>query len=111
MANLIVLNNDGTQTTLDSSTLGGSTALFQTELDFGNKPIKSKKFIVGAGGFTGSEKVLIHPCAIPASGRGQDDWEWDSVQFAAKSEIDQFVIYAFSNTKIGGRRTIFYSIN
>lgn len=103
---------DGTKFVRDDNTLVTPTMnLVEDELDFGVKPTRSKKFTITNGLLVGSEKIVVFPSGNIAGGRGIDDWEWDTVQFAAKSDVGSFTIYAYSNTRIGGRRKIYYSIN
>lgn len=91
------------------------TAIFgktvEVEIDFGSNPVSGKRFtITDALAFTTS-KILVHPSGNPATGRGSDDWEWDSIQFAAKGNTGTFTLYAKASGKIRGKRKIFYTIN
>lgn len=83
----------------------------EVEIDFGSNPVSGKKFtITDALAFTTSQ-ILVHPSGNPATGRGSDDWEWDSIQFAAKGNTGTFTLYAKASGKIRGKRKIFYTIN
>jgi hypothetical protein len=111
MALLVTLQANGTKSTIDTSTLGVSSSLIEIEIDFGNIPIKSKRFIINDVLANTSSKIIVNPSGNIATARGLDDWEWDSINFAVKSNLGSFVIYAKSNTKVGGKRKIFYTIN
>lgn len=83
----------------------------EIEIDFGSYPVSGKRFtITDALAFTTSQ-ILVHPSGNPATGRGSDDWEWDSIQFAAKGNTGTFTLYAKASGKISGKRKIFYIIN
>lgn len=95
----------------DTISVSGGITLVEAEIDFGVKPVRSKRFTISSIGTTSSNKIIAFPSGNVATGRGQDDWEWDTVNFSVKGTTDAIIIYAYSNTRIGGKRKIYYSIN
>lgn len=89
----------------------GGITVTEVEIDFGNKPIHSKRFTITDGTVGPTSKILVFPSGNPATGRGSDDWEWDMIGFSAKAGSGNFTLYAKSDTNIGGKRNIFYTIN
>jgi hypothetical protein len=84
----------------------------EIEIDFGTTPVRAKRFTITDALVTGStKKILVNPSGNVATGRGSDDWEWDSIQFAAKANTGNFTLYANASGKILGKRKIFYTIN
>lgn len=105
--NISLTYNDGSNTlTIDAA--GGS--LTETEIDFGSTPIRSKKFTVIDGSVTGSSKISVVPSGNVGTGRVGDDWEWDSIAFAAKAAAGSFTITAFASGRIMGNRKVYYSV-
>lgn len=89
----------------------GTTDVTEIEIDFGVNPVRSKRFTITDVAITETSKVLVNPSGNIATGRGIDDWEWDSIQFAAKSNSGNFLLYAKASGGIGGKRKIFYTVN
>lgn len=90
----------------------GSLTVTEIEIDFGTTPVRAKRFTITDALVTGStKKILVNPSGNVATGRGSDDWEWDSIQFAAKANTGNFTLYANASGKILGKRKIFYTIN
>lgn len=106
----LIVNENGKVGVLDD-TGGGSLTVTEVEIDFGTTPISSKRFIITDAGVTNTSKILVNPSGGAAADRGLDDWEWDSIQFAAKAGTGEFTLYAKASGKIGGKRRIFYTIN
>ena len=90
---------------------GTTGNVIETEIDFGNTPRKSKKFLIVNALSSLTSKIIVTPSGNPATGRGSDDWEWDSINFVAKATTGSFTVYANSPTRIKGKRKIFYTIN
>ncbi len=90
---------------------GGSLTVTEVEIDFGTSARRSKRFTITDALAGPTSKILVFPSGNVATGRGQDDWEWDTIQFSAKSNTGNFTLFAYSNTRVGGKRKIFYTIN
>lgn len=88
---------------------GGGLTLTEFEVDFGTKPIRSKKFTITAAGVSGSSKVIVSPSGNVATGRVGDDWEWDSISTSAKAGTGQFVLTCFASGKVAGKRKFYYT--
>lgn len=83
----------------------------EVEIDFGSTPTTGKKFtITDTLSFTTS-LITVKPSGNPATGRGSDDWLWDSIEFAAKGNNGNFTVYAKASGRIKGKRKILYTIN
>lgn len=108
---LKVLRVNAAETDYELATPAGGATIIETEIDFGSTPLKSKRFIITDAAATTLSKIIINPSGNPAAGRGSDDWLWDTIQFAAKGNTGTFTLYATSNTRIKGKRKIFYTIN
>lgn len=93
--------------TLPSS---GAT-ITEVEINFGVKPTTGTKFTITDATATALSKIQVTASGNPATGRGQDDWLWDTVTFAAKGNTGNFTLYAKASGRIGGKRKIFYTIN
>lgn len=90
---------------------GSSITVIETEIDFGNSPTPSKRFTITDASATPSSKIIVTGSGNTATGGAEDDWEWDAINFVAKSNTGTFTLFAYSNTLIGGKRKIFYTIN
>lgn len=88
---------------------GGGLTLTEFEVDFGTKPVRSKKFIITAAGVSGSSKVIVSPSGNVATGRVGDDWEWDAISTSAKAGTGQFVLTCFASGKVAGKRKFYYT--
>ncbi len=88
---------------------GGGLTLTEIEVDFGTKPIRSKKFTITAAGVTGTSKIIVTPSGNVAAGRVGDDWEWDSIATSAKAGTGQFVLTCFASGKVAGKRKFYYT--
>ena len=88
---------------------GGGLTLTEFEVDFGTKPIRSKKFTITAAGVTGSSKVIVNPSGNVATGRVGDDWEWDAISTSAKAGTGQFVLTCFASGRVAGKRKFYYT--
>jgi hypothetical protein len=91
------------------------TAIFgkttEVEIDFGTKPIRTKRFTITDALAATTSKILITPSGNIGTNRGTDDWEWDTINFAAKGNSGNFTLSAYASGKVGGKRKIFYTIN
>lgn len=83
----------------------------EIEIDFGSTPTGDKKFTITDALSASTSMILVHSSGNPATGRGSDDWQWDTIQFAAKGNTGNFTLYAKASGKIKGKRKIFYTIN
>lgn len=90
---------------------GGGGTVNQLEIDFGNTPRTGKTFTITDPLVTPTSKIIVNPSGNPATGRGTDDWEWDSITFAARAETGSFKLYSSSSTRVKGTRNIFYAVN
>ncbi len=88
---------------------GGGLTLTEFEVDFGTKPVRSKKFTITAAGVSGSSKVIVSPSGNVATGRVGDDWEWDTISTSAKAGTGQFVLTCFASGKVAGKRKFYYT--
>lgn len=88
---------------------GGGLTLTEIEVDFGTKPIRSKKFTITAAGVTGTSKIIVTPSGNVATGRVGDDWEWDSIATSAKAGSGQFTLTCFASGKVAGKRKFYYT--
>lgn len=88
---------------------GGGLSLTEIEVDFGSKPIKSKKFTITDASITGASKIIVSPSGNVATGRVGDDWEWDSISTSAKAGTGQFVLTCFASGKVAGKRKFYYT--
>lgn len=88
-----------------------SGVISEIEIDFGTKPVTSKRFTITNASVTTLSKIQVLPSGNSATGRGSDDWEWDTITFAAKGNTGNFTLYAKASGRIGGKRKIFYTIN
>jgi hypothetical protein len=80
-------------------------------IDFGDtKPVQSKTFTIVNPNVTATSKIMAVPSGTIAEGRVGNDWEWDSIQFAAKSFDGSFELTAFASGSVKGKRNIFYTI-
>lgn len=105
--NMTITYNDGAGTlTFDAA----SGSLTEAEIDFGITPTRSKKFLIADGSVTVTSKITVMPSGNIGTGRVGDDWEWDSISFAAKAGIGSFTITALASGRIRGNRKIFYSV-
>ncbi len=89
---------------------GGGGSMAETEIDFGTTPVQGKKFTIVDAGVSPTSKILVLPSGNVATGRVGDDWEWDSIVFAAKPGTGNFGLTAYASGRIKGRRKIFYSV-
>lgn len=83
----------------------------EVEIDFGSIPISEKLFTITDSLSATTSLITVRPSGNPATNRGSDDWQWDSIQFAAKGNTGNFTVYAKASGKIGGKRKILYTIN
>ena len=112
MAKLVVLNNNGTKSTLDSSTLGGggSATLKEVEIDFGTKPVNNKTFTITDGAIVVTNKIIVTPSPSDATGQVGNDWEVDGATFSAKANTGNITLYVNAPFSMNGKRKIHYQI-
>ena len=112
MAKLVVLNNNGTKSTLDSSTLGGGGTPFLTEveIDFGTTPVNNKTFTITDVAVTNTKKIIIFPSPSNATGQVGNDWEVDGATFSAKANTGNMTLYVNAPFSMNGKRKIYYQI-
>ena len=112
MAKLIILNADGTKSTLDSSTLGGggSVSLTEVEIDFGTKPVNDKTFTITDAGVSNTNKIIVFPSPNNATGQIGNDWEVDNAIFSAKANTGTITLYVNAQFSMNGKRKLYYQI-
>lgn len=88
---------------------GSAFSLTEIEVDFGTKPVRSKKFTITNASITGSSKIIVSPSGNVATGRVGDDWEWDSISASAKAGTGQFTLTCFASGKVAGKRKFYYT--
>lgn len=110
MAKLVTLENDGTRSTLDSSTLGGTPSLTEVEIDFGTKPVNNKIFTIVDGAVTNTNKVIVNPSPNNSTGQVGNDWEVDTATFSAAANAGSITLYVNTLFSISGKRKIYYQI-
>lgn len=104
----ITLTYNDPANTLTIAAVGGT--LTETEIDFGAAPVRSKRFTIVDGSVTAASKIIVSPSGNVGTGRVGDDWEWDSVSFAAKAGSGSFTISAHASGRIRGNRKVYYSV-
>ena len=112
MAKLVTLQNDGTKSIIDSSTLGGggSATLIEAEIDFGTIPVNNKTFTITNGAITNTQKVVAFPSPNDATGQVGNDWEVDGAVFSAKANTGNITLYVNAPFSMNGKRKIYYQI-
>lgn len=94
-----------------NAALAGNPKTSELEIDLGSTPKKEFKFIVIDPEVAADSRVLIAPSGKPATGRGSDDWLWDTAVFAAAPAAGQMTVYAKFDGRVIGKRNIFYQVN
>lgn len=94
-----------------NAALAGNPKTSELEIDLGSTPKKEFKFIVIDPEIAADSRVLIAPSGKPATGRGSDDWLWDTAVFAAAPAAGQMTVYAKFDGRVIGKRNIFYQVN
>lgn len=94
-----------------NAALAGNPKTSELEIDLGSTPKKEFKFIVIDPEIAADSRVLIAPSGKPATGRGSDDWLWDTAVFAAATAAGQMTVYAKFDGRVIGKRNIFYQVN
>ena len=110
MAKLVTLENDGTKSTLDSSTLGGTPSLTEVEIDFGSKPVNDKTFVITDGTVTNTNKIIVFPSPNNVTGQLGNDWEVDNAIFSATANTGSITLYVNAQFSMNGKRKIYYQI-
>ena len=92
---------------------GGAGATWsEAEFDFGTSPVWNKQFTLTDATITSSaKKVMIVPSGnAPTSGLS-DEWEFDSITFAALAGAGSATVYASATPgPITGKRKVFYTV-
>ena len=89
---------------------GGGSSMSEVEIDFGTTPVQGKKFTIVDAAIAPTSKIIVSPSGNIGTGRVGDDWEWDSIAFAAKPGAGSFDLTAYASGRIVGNRKIFYSV-
>ena len=112
MAKLVTLQNDGTKSIIDSSTLGGggSATLIEAEIDFGTTPINNKTFTITDVTVISTNKIIVTPSPNDATGQVGNDWEVDGATFSAKANTGDITLYVNAPFSMNGKRKIYYQI-
>jgi hypothetical protein len=83
----------------------------EVEIDFGSAPVRSKRFTLTTTGTTASSHVIAIPSGNPATGRGRDDAEWDSLVLTTVPGTNATVVTARAIPgPVVGKRKIFYQV-
>ena len=98
-------------TLLGSGNLSVNVTVYETEIDFGSTPVKSKRFTITDAGASPTSKILVSPSGNIATGRVGNDWEWDTINFSARSSTGTFELTATASGRIKGKRKVFYTLN
>lgn len=93
------------------STIGASAPWVLYEIDLGDRPTKSATILITEASTTIASNIVVVPCGLPATDRGEDDFEWDGLMLAARPLDGEFKLYVTSNTYVKGKRNILYNIN
>lgn len=109
-ANAAMAAANAAQSTADAA-LAGNPKTSELEINLGSTPKKEFKFIVIDPEIATDSKVLIAPSGKPATGRGSDDWLWDTAVFAAAPAAGQMTVYAKFDGRVIGKRNIIYQVN
>lgn len=90
---------------------GGSSTWTEVEIDFGTNPVRSKRFTVTDASVTALSRIVATGSSAPATGRVGNDWEWDSISFAASPGVGQFTLTAYASGRVRGPRKVLYQIS
>lgn len=88
----------------------GLAAFNEVEIDFGSTPKRQHRFTVTNSSISAASKLQMLPCGKVATGRGSDDWEWDSASFACKPAAGSATVWAYFTGLVRGKRMIQYAI-
>ena len=91
------------------STLGGGWQ--EMEIDLGSIPRRDFKFTITDPSISLTSKVAVLPSGKPATGRGSDDWQWDTAQFAAHPSTGTASLYVLFGSRVKGKRNIIYQVS
>lgn len=85
-------------------------SITEVEIDLGSTPKKSFHLTVTDAAISPTSKVIVSASGNAATGRGLDDWEWDSADFAAKPASGSMTLYARFTGHVSGKRKINYMV-
>ena len=85
-------------------------SITEVEIDLGSTPKKSFHLTVTDAAISPTSKVIVSASGNAATGRGLDDWEWDSADFAAKPAAGSMTLYARFTGHVSGKRKINYMV-
>lgn len=88
----------------------GGDSITEVEIDLGSTPKKSFHLTVTDAAISPTSKVIVSASGNAATGRGLDDWEWDSADFAAKPAAGSMTLYARFTGHVSGKRKINYMV-
>lgn len=88
----------------------GGASITEVEVDLGSTPKKSFHLTVTDAAISPTSKVIVSASGNAATGRGLDDWEWDSADFAAKPAAGSMTLYARFTGHVSGKRKINYMV-
>lgn len=86
-------------------------SITEVEIDLGSTPKKSFHLTVTDPAISPTSKVMVSASGTAATGRGLDDWEWDSADFAAKPAAGYMTLYARFTGHVSGKRKINYMVS
>lgn len=85
-------------------------SITEAEIDLGSTPRKSFRMTVTDPAISPASKVIVSASGNAATGRGLDDWEWDSADFSAKPAAGSMTLYARFTGHVSGKRKINYMV-
>jgi hypothetical protein len=90
----------------------GATTWTEAEFDFGATPVYNAQFTLTDAAITSSaKKVLIVPSGNAPTGGQSDEWEMDSISFAALAGAGSATVYAHPEPgPVSGKRKVFYAV-
>ena len=89
---------------------GTGSSWTRYEINLGSQPRSDFKFTITDAAIGTSSKISIVADGKPATGRGQDDWQWDTASFAANPGSGSCVVYARFDGRVKGLRNILYQV-
>lgn len=91
---------------------GGGASWTEVEFDFGAAPLYNKQFTITDAAITdSSKKVIVVPSGNAPTGGQSDEWEFDSIQFAALAAAGSATVYTSANPgPVSGKRKAFYTV-
>lgn len=89
---------------------GGGSTWTRLEVNLGSQPRSDFKFQITDALIGSSSKVVVVPDGMPATGRGTDDWQWDTAVFAANPSTGSCTVTCRFDGRVKGLRNILYQV-